>query len=188
MKILKREVWKAIPDFPGYEVSSLGRIRTFWKRVGRGKGNGRGAISIIADFPQRIMKTNPDKYDGYLNVVLRQGDKGITKTVHRLVLETFVGPCPEGYEARHLDNTPGNPDLTNLCWGTKSENHMDRIGNGTYMIGEKNPCAKLTNKQVVKIKRRLSEGESQSSLAKEQGVTRQVIWEIDHNKKWRNVA
>ncbi len=42
--------------------------------------------------------------------------------VHRLVLETFVGDCPEGYSCDHIDNDPGNYHPSNLRWITCSDN------------------------------------------------------------------
>lgn len=37
-----------------------------------------------------------------------------TAAVHNLVLETFVGPKPEGYDADHIDSTKTNNRLDNL--------------------------------------------------------------------------
>lgn len=37
-----------------------------------------------------------------------------TAAVHSLVLETFVGPKPEGYDADHIDSTKTNNRLDNL--------------------------------------------------------------------------
>ena len=46
--------------------------------------------------------------------------------VHRLVLEAFVGPCPEGMECRHLEGDTANNALSNLAWGTPQENAADK--------------------------------------------------------------
>ncbi len=45
MKILAvlHEAWKPIPGFSGYEVSSLGRVRTYWHRV---VGGARGEYAV----------------------------------------------------------------------------------------------------------------------------------------------
>lgn len=43
-----------------------------------------------------------------------------SRPVHRLVLETFIGPCPDGQEARHLDGDATNNRLENLAWTPQS--------------------------------------------------------------------
>ncbi len=63
---------------------------------------------------------------GHLRVRIR----GSHYPVHRLMLETFVGPRPEGYICRHLDGDPTNNHLSNLCWGTPRENYDDTIRHG----------------------------------------------------------
>lgn len=61
--------------------------------------------------------------------------------IHRMVLEAFVGPCPDGYEACHDNDVGSDNRLANIRWDTKSENRKDvwRIGlrNGTKMLGKK---------------------------------------------------
>lgn len=182
MKLIRREIWKSISDFPGYEVSSWGRIRSFWKIIGRG-------ITIKADMPQRVMKTNIAT-NGYPQIILRKDGKKYTKTAHRFVLETFVSSCPEGMEARHKDGVRSNPDLTNLCWGTKSENQLDSVIHGTHIdiSGEKNPSVKLTDIQVKEIKNKLKLGFTLAELGREYRVTYQTILAIAHGKTWKVTA
>lgn len=62
---------------------------------------------------------------GYLYVNLRKNGKRYVKYIHRLLLEHFVIPCPDGMECRHLDNNKLNNSLNNLCWGTHSRNKHD---------------------------------------------------------------
>jgi len=64
-----------------------------------------------------------------------------TQYVHRMVLETFAGPCPEGWETRHLnDMKTDNRWPENLCWGTVSQNKFDRVRNGGHHNAEKERC------------------------------------------------
>ena len=40
------EEWKVIPGFSGYEASTHGRVRSYWKH--KSLGIGQGSISFIA--------------------------------------------------------------------------------------------------------------------------------------------
>ncbi len=130
---------KTIPEFPNYAITKDGRVWVYSRTdsVGRTSGN-RWLKSII----QR---------NNRCHVTLYHKGAGSPKLVHRLVLETFVGPCPDGMECRHLDGNPANNNLDNLCWGTPKENAKDRELHGKTVRGEKSGVAKLTQKQVVKI-------------------------------------
>lgn len=74
------------------------------------------------------------------HVALCRGDGGKSHRVHRLVMEAFVGPCPEGLEVRHLDDDPDNNHLVNLVYGTRSENLLDRVANGTHHCARRTRC------------------------------------------------
>lgn len=69
---------------------------------------------------------------GYRYVMLNARGECYSHKVARLVLETFVGPCPDGMECRHLDGNKLNDDLENLCWGTRYENIQDKVIHGTH--------------------------------------------------------
>lgn len=116
------ETWLPIARPAGYEVSDEGRVRSF--KWGRPK--------ILSP------STTPE---GYRNVSLYDGAQGRRNArVHVLVLETFTGPRPEGQDARHLDGDPGNNALTNLKWGTKSENNLDQVRHGTHPWARRPEC------------------------------------------------
>lgn len=68
------------------------------------------------------------------HLVVRLSKNGVKKTKmsHRLVLEAFVGPCPEGMECCHNDGNPANNKLENLRWDTRSANHQDAVKHGTH--------------------------------------------------------
>ncbi|QZE10566.1 hypothetical protein SEA_SCOOBYDOOBYDOO_251 [Mycobacterium phage ScoobyDoobyDoo] len=87
----------------------------------------------------RLMKLTPLVGSGHLRLNL---DTNKTRLVHRLVLEAFVGPCPPGMETRHLDDDPSNNRLSNLCWGTRLENTMDRVQNGIHNNTRKTECSR----------------------------------------------
>jgi len=111
---------RPIPGHPGYFVSDDGRV---FSECGMGRAKSKYG------WPRRELRPGIAKEPGYPFVVL-SGKKG--RFVHRLVLETFVGPRPHGMEARHLDGDRTNNRVENLRWGTRKENVADAIKHGTF--------------------------------------------------------
>ncbi len=116
-------VWKPIEGFEGrYDVSSDGNVRS-WLKLGRGM--------YFLEEPRLVKKTiNPRSRYRQVNLLDEDG-KSRSFTVHRLVLETFVGEPEEGFEAAHLDGDKSNNRLENLAWKTRSENMQDKREHGT---------------------------------------------------------
>jgi hypothetical protein len=117
------EVWKAIPDYPGYEVSDHGQVRSYWKRIKK-----QGFVFVLDQEPQRLL--SQPKSSGYYIVGLLKDKKQCKFRVHTLVLLTFDGPPPPKHECRHLDGTRTNNHFPNLRWGTRLENTADCILHG----------------------------------------------------------
>jgi hypothetical protein len=117
------EEWKAINNYEGlYEVSSYGRVRSLPRSWISGMG-------LVRTIPLTYKSQSKDK-DGYLRVTLcKEGKKARVRT-HHLVLNAFIGPCPEGLQCRHLDGDRTNNHTENLKWGTPSENAYDRVKHG----------------------------------------------------------
>lgn len=114
-----RERWLPVVGYEGtYEVSDLGRVRSL-DRVDAAGQNLKG----------RILKPSP-KSSGHLLVTLCNGNRRMSP-VHRLVMEAFVGPCPEGREVCHYpDHDKTNNRLDNLMYGTRSENKLQSAESG----------------------------------------------------------
>ena len=78
--------------------------------------------------------------NGYLKVMLCNNGKSKNFYIHSLVLMTFVGPRPDGMQIRHLDGNPQNNHVSNLRYGTASENAYDRVEHGTHSNAGKTHC------------------------------------------------
>lgn len=124
---------------------------------------------------------------GYLQIGLRVDGRQRRYLVHRLVLETFVGPCPVGMEARHFpDRTKTNCRLDNLKWGTRAENTKDKLTQGSILYGERNPRAKLTWEKVRAIRKKSASGKfSRANLAREYKVSWNMIDDILLGNNWK---
>jgi len=62
----------------------------------------------------RPRKTRLHKGGVYIRIKRRR--RTYEPSVGRLVLAAFVGPCPAGHRAAHLDGNPLNNRLANLAW------------------------------------------------------------------------
>jgi hypothetical protein len=101
----------------------------------------------------------------------------------RLVLEAFVGPCPQGMECCHFpDRDPANCRLDNLRWGTSKENTGDQRLHGTLIGGERHGMAKLADMQVGEI-RELAGTMSQQKIADRFGIKQPHVSDILRGKK-----
>ena len=118
-----REVWKPVAGHEGcYEVSNLGCVRSVNRAVWVDAYVDRNRIkraAAIRHYVDRMLRPGVQKKSGHVSVAI---GKGNSRLVHQLVLEAFVGPCPEGHEVLHLDHNPANNKLSNLKYGTRSEN------------------------------------------------------------------
>lgn len=54
------------------------------------------------------------------------------KAGHSLVAEAFIGTRPEGFEVCHNDGNPANNHVSNLRYGTRSENVLDEVSHETH--------------------------------------------------------
>ena len=123
----------------------------------------------------------------YYAVSVWVGGKSTRRHVHRLLALTFI-PNPLGKpEVNHKDGDKLNNLLDNLEWVTKKENaqHAQATGLSYEPKGEDNGRALLTEKEVLEIYNRLASGASNSELADEYGVSRDVVAKIKSRKSWR---
>lgn len=164
-----------IPGFPGYYISEDGTVWSVRPKNGRG-----GFVS-----PRRLGVRRDQ--DGYKCVSLQCGPKNLRRPIHQLLLMAFVGPCPAGMVARHLNDIKDDLRLDNLCWGTQLENGQDKARNGKAVKGSRHHKAKLTEEQVIEIRKRLAAGEFTTTLAVEFGVRSTLISMIRLRQIWRHI-
>lgn len=125
------ETWKPIPGWEDlYEVSDHGKVRSL-DRIDRKGAFRRG----------RLLKAVEDKR-GRMNLHLCKDGYKKPVRVHRLVLESFVGPCLPGMEACHANDDPTDNRLSNLRWDTPSANQHDAVRNGKHGSAKKTHCSK----------------------------------------------
>lgn len=89
---------------------------------------------------------------GYKVVNFSKNNKSNTFYLHRLLLDAFIGPCPDGCEALHANGDRLDNRLENLRWGTRAENVADALRHGTATVGSKNAQAKLRSHDIGWIK------------------------------------
>jgi hypothetical protein len=139
----------------------------------------------------RELPPRPGKY-GHLFVILsKPGSKIKQFSIHRLVLTAFVGPCPEGMVGRHFpDRNPANNHLENLSWATRTVNQRDRIFHGTSNRGEQSSSVKLTEADVIAIRKwhkRKTKKKTINQVAVEHGVVNRTIQAIVYGRTWKHL-
>lgn len=178
------EIWTDVPGYEGlYQVSDLGRV----KSPARAKKIRDGALQPL---PERLLRPTLVKRGplvGRYLVNLWKENRYKTWLPHRLVLTAFVGPCPDGMEACHEDDDPGNNRLDNLRWDTRSANMRDRVRNGKGNQGTRHHQAKLTDEQVREIRTRFKSGQCRHVLAAEFGVTERTVRSIGNDETWTHL-
>lgn len=156
----QNEQWKAIKVNETYEVSDLGRIRHTYKN-----GNTRILTPL----------SNGQKKDDYLFIVI----DGKKYYMHRLILESFVGEKPSGYECDHINSDRQDNTLINLQYLTRAENRSHK--------GSKHGMAKLSERLVKAIKKLSERGFTQKDIADLYEVSASTISSIITGKTWSHV-
>jgi HNH endonuclease/NUMOD4 motif len=132
---VKPEVWRTISEAPRYMVSSHGRVQS-------GPAVRGGSKILALDFTDRYPRVT----------LCLPGGVRLTRRVHELVAEAFIGVRPEGQVCRHKNDDPMFNHKTNLEYGTQKENIADSKANGKRRDGLFSPLGKLTLEQVLEIR------------------------------------
>lgn len=89
--------------------------------------------------PLRPLRSHVHR-SGYPAVNLSCDGRNSTRLLHHLVAEAFLGPRPEGSLVLHWDDDPTNAALSNLRYGTPSENGKDAVRNGSNRSASQTHC------------------------------------------------
>lgn len=111
----------------------------------------------------KTLKPNPNR-KGYLRITLCRDGKQRSCKIHHLIARAFLGPRPPGQVVRHLDDDKFNNHVSNLAYGSYSDNAQDAIRNGGIKLGEAHPSAKLSDADVCKVFQLRAEGLTQAAI------------------------
>ena len=103
------EIWKEIPNYEGYQVSNLGRVKSL-ERID----------ALGHRLKEKILKPQLD--GRYYQVCLCKQSVKKHYRVHRLVWEAFNGQIPEGLQVNHINEVKTDNRLSNLNLMTSKEN------------------------------------------------------------------
>lgn len=125
-------------------------------------------------------------------VSLCRGSKKAEFRIHRLVLETFIGPCPNGMEGCHNDGNPLNNHLDNLRWDTHKKNVEDSIKHGTKTPppihrGQKHHNTTLKESDILEIRATPIKRGTKAKLARKFNTTQITIARILRRDVWRHI-
>ena len=121
------EIWKDIPNYEGYQVSNLGRVKSL-ERID----------ALGHRLKEKILKPGIT-HNGYYLIGLCKNSKVKMYYVHRLVYEAFNGSIPEGLQVNHINEVKTDNRLENLNlmtakensnWGTRNERRVKKQING----------------------------------------------------------
>lgn len=125
MKVIE---WKPVKNFNGYFINKLGQVKS---------------VRSFKGTKETILKGSKNQ-QGYRTISMIKDGKVYTKTLHRLLMETFIPnknnlPC-----INHIDGNILNNSLDNLEWCTYGHNEKE-----AYRLGLKKP--RLESKAILQI-------------------------------------
>lgn len=165
-----------------------------WLRHGN-PTSGRTEEGKPADFIRQVMSSPASDACVYWPFAKTDGRgqiycEGILQLAHRVVCTLAHGKPP--FEKAHAAHSCGKGHLAcvnpmHLRWATCEENAADRIIHGTDNRGVKNHRSKLTEADVVEIKKMITAGESLASIARSYSVCPATIGHIKARNSWVHI-
>jgi hypothetical protein len=166
--------YREVPGWPGYRAGADGSVWSCRDRQGR---TGPHWHALRGKTDRR----------GYRYVVLQVKGRRWYAKVARLVLEAFAGPLAAGMLVRHLDDNPRNDLLTNLAYGTGSDNADDARRNGKLCRGERHGMARLKEADVRRVRALKAAGLTYPEITARTGVKKSLASHIVTGRLWRHV-
>ena len=162
------EHYKKIKNYPNYLISDQGRVYNYKYK--------------------RFLKPGDSSTGGYLYVNLWKNGVGKSHLIHRLVALAFLSNVFGKRTINHIDGNKTNNHADNLEWNTHSENNQHAYDAGLKQKGSKHGQAKLSENQVLEIRRLYKTGNyTYKDLSKMFGVSQTPISFIVNRKTWKHI-
>jgi hypothetical protein len=112
-----------------------------------------------------------------------------TEIAHRIAYMLEVGPVPDGMLVCHHCDTRLCMRPSHLFIGTDRDNVQDMLRKGrSNRVGEANPCARVTEEQVTRLRALHRSGLSVTECANRVGMTTANAYTIVKGLTWKHVA
>ncbi len=115
-------------------------------------------------------------------------DEGQARCAHRVSYQIDHGHIPQGLFVLHHCDERRCVNPKHLYAGTQKQNVQDAWDRDRMPFGEQTVMSKLTEADVVEIRRRRREGESLASLSCAFGVGQPTISMVARSKTWKRVS
>ena len=166
-------IWLPIEDYPGYEVSDDGAVRS----------------NKYSEIRELVCRLNSK---GYARVNLCKDGKYRSRFIHRLVLSAFTGANHLHLQVHHRNFIKHDNRKENLQWVTSKEHklysHGIRVSPNGMPHGEKHHFARLKDGEAWLAKRLSDSGISRTYIAKMFNVSRCCISDIACRRKWKHLG
>jgi len=116
--------------------------------------------------------------------------RGKTVHAHRVAWILAHGEIPEGKLVCHTCDRPSCTNPSHLFVGTDADNNQDMMlkGRNNPPRGERNWNAKLTDLDVLEIRRLVYSGKMQKDVAEQYGLSRMTVMNIVNRKSWKHLS
>jgi hypothetical protein len=140
---LPNEEWRPVVGWESlYEVSNMGRIRSFPRRCWNGR--------VFWMMPSRIMH-DYKAFSGYRCVTLNSGLAPVNILVHRVVASSFIPLDADRAYVNHINGDKTDNRAANLEWVTGSENICHALNTG--LMKTRIPvCVTMADGSVMQFK------------------------------------
>ncbi len=115
-------------------------------------------------------------------------NKTVEMFAHRFSWEMHNGAIPDGLYVLHRCDNPPCVRPNHLFLGTLRDNTRDSVNKGRWPIGEHHHHHRLTETDVLSIRREFEAGVSASELARRHNIGRTTAGHIIRRESWRHVA
>lgn len=165
-----QEIWKEIPGWPEYQVSSHGKVR----RVAPAFG-----ARTMRELKLRRVK------NGYIVVSLCRNARKQGILVHRAVAAAFIGPIPSGMDVCHNDGVRDNNKVSNLRIDTRKGNMADTVRHGTANRGQRCGSNKYSEDTIISFRADVDSGMKVCDAGRKHGLPYSYAYAVAKKVTWR---
>lgn len=180
----QQEEWRTVVGFPGYEVSSMGRVRSIARMIPCARNQ---SLRTLMHGRIRALSLGSN---GYLILGLYHEKRAVMARVHRLVCEAFHGLSAPGMQVNHKNGIKTDNRAENLEWVTSSDNlkHAFRVlmrrpsnGSATYK-GERHVRSRRFDLELVA--QLFAQGMTTKEVAARIGASKDTALLLKRGEHW----